>query len=103
MTVRERDIESKLRRVIEKYGGLFFKFVSPGNDGVPDRIAVLPDGQTWFIELKALSGRLSPIQEWQIDRLKAKGAKVAVIKGEQEAIDWWAERSYELVLEGYEL
>lgn len=103
MTIRERDIENKLRQVVEKNGGLFFKFVSPGNDGVPDRIAVLPNGQTWFIELKALSGRLSPIQEWQIDRLKAKGANVVVIRGKQEAIDWWAKRSYELALEGYEL
>ena len=83
--MRERDIEAKLRQAIEKDGGLFFKFVSPGNDGVPDRIAILPDGQIWFIELKAESGRLSPIQVWQIDRLRQLGVNVAVIRGMDEA------------------
>ena len=39
----ERTIENKLKKQIEKRGGIFFKFVSPGNKGVPDRIAILPD------------------------------------------------------------
>ena len=37
MEKRERDIESGLRRQVEKMGGKFMKFTSPGNDGVPDR------------------------------------------------------------------
>ena len=49
---RERDIEKWLRQKIEQMGGIALKFTSPGNDGVPDRIAVLPGGQVWFIELK---------------------------------------------------
>ena len=83
--MRERDIEAKLRQAIEKDGGLFFKFVSPGNDGVPDRIAILPDGQIWFIELKTESGRLTPIQVWQQDRLDALGCQVRTIRGMDEA------------------
>ena len=86
--MRERDIEAKLRQAIEKDGGLFFKFVSPGNDGVPDRIAILPDGQIWFIELKTESGRLTPIQVWQQDRLRQLGVNVAVIKGMDEAAEF---------------
>ena len=86
--MRERDIEAKLRQAIEKDGGLFFKFVSPGNDGVPDRIAILPDGQIWFIELKTESGRLTPIQVWQIDRLRQLGVNVAVIRGMDEAAEF---------------
>lgn len=83
--MRERDIEAKLRQAIEKDGGLFFKFVSPGNDGVPDRIAILPDGQIWFIELKTESGRLTPIQVWQQDRLRQLGCQVRTIRGMDEA------------------
>lgn len=101
--MRERDIEAKLRQAIEKDGGLFFKFVSPGNDGVPDRIAILPDGQIWFIELKTESGRLTPIQVWQIDRLRQLGVNVAVIRGKEGGIDWLAERRMELAKEGYEV
>lgn len=86
--MRERDIEAKLRRAIEKDGGLFFKFVSPGNDGVPDRIAILPDGRIWFIELKTESGRLTPIQVWQQDRLDALGCQVRTIRGMDEAAEF---------------
>lgn len=83
--MRERDIEKWLRHQIEGMGGKFMKFVSPGNDGVPDRIAILPDGQIWFIELKAESGRLSPIQVWQQDRLDTLGCQVRTIRGMDEA------------------
>ena len=83
--MRERDIEKSLRRQVENLGGLAFKFTSPGNDGVPDRLAVLPGGFIYFVELKTDRGRLSPLQEWQHDRLRQLGVKVAVIRGMDEA------------------
>lgn len=83
--MRERDIENWLRQRIESMGGLAFKFVSPGNNGVPDRLAVLPGGVIYFIELKTDDGRLSPIQDWQQDRLRYRGANVVTINGMDEA------------------
>ena len=83
--MRERDIENWLRQQIESMGGLAFKFVSPGNNGVPDRLAVLPGGVIYFIELKTDDGRLSPIQDWQQDRLRYRGANVVTINGMDEA------------------
>lgn len=90
--MRERDIEDWLRRRIESMGGIAFKFTSAGNDGVPDRIAILPGGRVWFTELKTVSGRLSALQRWQIERMKKLGARVAVIRGMDEARNWWTER-----------
>ena len=75
MKRRERDIESGLRRQVEKMGGKFMKFTSPGNDGVPDRIAILPGGRVWFVELKREGEKPTAIQKWQMEQL-------------QEAIDW---------------
>ena len=43
-------------------GGITYKFTSPGRKGVADRIACLPDGSTWFVELKTKGGRLSKLQ-----------------------------------------
>ena len=83
--MRERDIEKWLRRQVENLGGLAFKFTSPGNDGVPDRLAVLPGGTIYFIELKTDRGRLSPLQVWQQDRLRQLGVYVAVSRGMDEA------------------
>ena len=83
--MRERDIEKWLRRQVERLGGLAFKFTSPGNDGVPDRLAVLPGGTIYFIELKTDRGRLTPIQVWQQDRLRQLGCQVRTIRGMAEA------------------
>ena len=85
---RERDIEKWLRQKIEQMGGIAMKFTSPGNDGVPDRIAILPGGQVWFIELKTTGEKPRAIQEWQIERLRRLGCNVAEIAGMEEARSW---------------
>ncbi len=92
--MRERDIERWLRRQIEDMGGKFMKFTSPGNDGVPDRIAIMPGGHIWFVELKTDEGRLTPIQAWQQDRLDALGVQVRTIRGMDEAKAWIEEVRY---------
>ena len=60
------------------------RFTSPGNAGVPDRLVVLPNGKTIFVEMKAEKGELSSIQKVQIKRLLDRGQEVFVIKGEKE-------------------
>lgn len=88
MEKRERDIEKWLREKIQQMGGIAMKFTSPGNDGVPDRIAILPGGQVWFIELKKDGETPTKIQEWQMERLRKLGCNVAVITGMKEAQAW---------------
>lgn len=77
----ERDIEKKLRRLVKELGGLSYKFVSPGCDGVPDRIIITPKGTVWFWELKTETGRLSPRQRLQIDLLQSHGCHVVTTYG----------------------
>lgn len=77
----EREIEKKLVDGVRKLGGRAYKFVSPGNDGVPDRIVVLPGRVPEFIELKTETGRLSSLQNVQIKRLKDLGQDVRVLYG----------------------
>lgn len=95
MEKRERDIESGLRRSVERMGGKFMKFTSPGNDGVPDRIAVLPGGRVWFVELKREGEKPTAIQKWQMEQLRKLGCNVALITGKQEAIDWCVARGFD--------
>ena len=40
--MREKTIERKLTLMVKKRGGICPKFVSPGFDGMPDRIVLLP-------------------------------------------------------------
>lgn len=77
----EREIEKKLADGVRKLGGRAYKFVSPGNDGVPDRIVVLPGISPVFVELKTETGRLSSLQNVQIKKLKDLGQDVRVLYG----------------------
>lgn len=79
--MRESSIESKLVRMVRERGGLCFKFVSPGNPGVPDRIVITPVGRTVYVELKTEAGRLAAIQKWQHEELRKRGADVRTLKG----------------------
>lgn len=79
--MRESSIESKLVRMVRERGGLCFKFVSPGNPGVPDRIVITPAGRTVYVELKTEVGQLAAIQKWQHEELRKRGADVRTLKG----------------------
>ena len=80
--MEERRVESYLRKQIGLLGGICFKFVSPGNAGVPDRIVLLPaPPRIAFVELKAEGGVLSPRQRVQIERIRLLGFDVRVLTG----------------------
>ena len=66
--------------LVRERGGLCYKFVSPGNPGVPDRIVITPDGRTYYVELKNEVGRLSSIQKWQHEELRKRGADIRTLK-----------------------
>ncbi len=83
--MQESYIEAWLRRQIEELGGKFYKWTSPGNDGVPDRIAILPGGKIYLVELKTKKGKLSEIQKWQQGIMKDLGCNVRTIYGMDDA------------------
>lgn len=64
MTKLEKDIETKLRQMVERHGGRCLKWVCPGWVGVPDRIILLPGGRALFVETKRpKGGRIDPMQQ----------------------------------------
>ncbi len=79
----EKEIEKLLVREIKEYGGAAYKFVSPGNAGVPDRIVFAPHTQQRpvFVELKSADGRLTALQKNQLSRLSELGQDVHVVQG----------------------
>lgn len=81
----EKDIEEYLRLGVKKQGGIAFKFTSPGNSGVPDRLIVMPENRIYFVELKRPGGKTSPLQNRQISRLKDLGCRVLVVDSKESA------------------
>lgn len=82
--MRENVIERQLAMAVKKMGGMAVKFVSPGLDGVPDRIVLLPNKKMAFVELKAPGKKLRPLQEKRRRQLEALGFPVYVIGGTEQ-------------------
>ena len=77
--MREKNIETSLVAEVRRRGGLAPKFVSPGLDGVPDRLILLPGGKIVFAELKAPGKTLRPLQALRKRQLEKLGFRVFVI------------------------
>lgn len=82
--MRESEIERMLALQVKKMGGMAVKFVSPGLDGVSDRIVLLPGRKMAFVELKAPGNKPRPLQEKRKRQLEALGFPVYVIDGEEQ-------------------
>ncbi len=82
--MREATIEAYLRDSVKRLGGRAFKFVSPGQAGVPDRIIVYPGGRLFFAELKAPGKKPTPLQVKQINFLRSLGFSVWVIDSKEK-------------------
>jgi hypothetical protein len=80
----EKTIEQKLTLAVKKHGGIAPKFVSPGFDGMPDRLVILPDGVIAFAELKAPGKKPRPLQLARHRLLRSLGVRVYVIDSEKQ-------------------
>ena len=77
--MREKTIERKLVEAVGKMGGMAPKLVSPGLDGMPDRLVLMPGGKMAFVELKAPGRKPIPVQRVRIRQLVAMGYGVYVV------------------------
>lgn len=82
--MREKQIEKKLITEVKKRGGICPKWVSPGFDGVPDRIVLLPYGKFAFVEVKAPGEKPRPLQLSRHRLLRRLGFRVYVLDNESQ-------------------
>ena len=91
--MREKEVEQYLVKKVKEIGGKAFKFVSPGNAGVPDRMVCLPGGRIFFVELKAPGGKTTALQDLQIKKLYDLGFNVMVTDNKEtidRLIEFWS-------------
>lgn len=69
----EKKVEKVLVKAVKERGGKAYKFVSPGVDGVPDRIVVLPHGKIGFVETKRPGEKMRVLQEKRKRELEGLG------------------------------
>lgn len=82
--MREKTIEQKIVTAVKKAGGICPKFVSPGFDGMPDRLLLLPHGRFAFVEVKAPGEKPRPLQLARHRLLRYLGFKVYVLDSEEQ-------------------
>jgi hypothetical protein len=77
--MREKVIEQKLVQAVKAIGGICPKLISPGFDGMPDRLVLLPGGKLSFVEVKRPGTKPRPLQEARHELLRRLGYKVYVL------------------------
>lgn len=77
--MREKTIEQKLVQAVKAMGGIAPKFTSPGFDGMPDRIVLLPGGHIAFVEVKAMGCKPRPLQLTRHGMLRQLGFQIYVL------------------------
>lgn len=86
----ERDIEAYFTARCKEIGVLCYKYTSPQNAGVPDRIVVgvTPDGValTIFVELKRPGSKTRILQDVEQANIRAHGGLVCTLDS-REAIE----------------
>jgi Holliday junction resolvase len=78
--MKESQIQSKKIKELEAQGYYVLKLVKTNKNGIPDIIAIPPNSDVEFFEVKGPTGKLSKLQEYRIKELTEHGVKAEVYK-----------------------
>ena len=96
MYEKEKDVEAYFQSMVRReLHGKSYKFISPGNDGVPDRVAILPrkgrEALVRFVEMKRPGGVLRRIQVFRRAEMRNLGAVCSTLYSREDVDAWVAE------------
>jgi len=77
----EQQIQDKRIKQLEGEGYFVIKLLVTNKNGIPDLIAIPPDSNVLFSEIKKPSGKLSRLQEFRLKQLNDHGCKTEVYRG----------------------
>jgi Holliday junction resolvase len=79
--MREQQIQSKRIKELEKEGYYVIKLITTNKNGIPDLIAIPPNSDVIFVEVKQPTGILTKLQKFRIKELNNHGIKTEVYRG----------------------
>lgn len=79
--MKEQQIQAKKIKELEAQGYYVIKLINTNKNGIPDLIAIPPNSDVLFIEVKKPDGKLSKLQAYRLKELETHGVKVEVHKG----------------------
>ena len=77
----EQQIQSKRIKQLESEGYYVIKLVKTNKNGIPDLIAIPPNCNVLFSEVKTPKGKVSRLQEYRLKELENYGFKTEIYKG----------------------
>jgi len=78
--MREQQIQSRKIKELEAQGYYVIKLTTTNKNGIPDLIAIPPNSDVLFVEVKGPTGKLSKLQEYRIKELNQHGIKTEVCR-----------------------
>jgi Holliday junction resolvase len=78
----EQQIQKKRIQQLEEQGYYVIKLVKTNKNGIPDLIAIPPNTDVLFSEVKTPKGKVSKLQEYRIKELERHGCRTEIYKGE---------------------
>lgn len=86
LTIRvpESVVQTKIIKRLESAGWYVIKLIKTNKNGIPDLLAVKA-GRTVFIEVKAIDGRVSPLQDYRMSELRKRRIETFVMYKPEDA------------------
>ena len=78
----EQQIQSKRIKQLEAEGYFVLKLIKTNKNGIPDIIAIPPNSNVIFSEVKTPKGKLSKLKEYRLKELETYGFRTEVYRGE---------------------
>jgi Holliday junction resolvase len=79
--MKEQQIQSKKIKELEAQGYYVIKLINTNKNGIPDLIAIPPNSDVLFVEVKRPDGKVTKLQEYRHKELEDKGIKVEIFRG----------------------
>ena len=77
----EQQIQAKRIKQLELEGYYVLKLIKTNKNGIPDLIAIPPNTDVLFSEVKKPKGKVSELQKYRLKELKKYGFNTEVFRG----------------------
>ena len=77
----EQKIQTKRIKELESEGYYVIKLIKTNKNGIPDIVAIPPNSNVIFSEVKTPKGKVSKLQEYRLKELDEYGFRTEVYRG----------------------
>ena len=77
----EQQVQAKKIKELESKGYYVLKLIKTNKNGIPDLVALHPDKEVLFIEVKTKKGKVSKLQEYRLKELEEHGFQTEIHRG----------------------